>query len=201
MVMEETKKRVRDESDAGLVSSPEPDNLGPFTSAFQEADLTESKRPRVDGPEDYSSSPESWRIEETILDILDDPIDVDTAVQGLDSVIRSFEEEILGAPAHQPDLGYLLEASDDELGLPPTLANYSSSDVRGFGGAGWSESSDGFELGGLFGFDNEFAGYGGYEFAVGADGCWSGYGGGDGEFVAVGGLFDYVEPDSEWAEI
>jgi hypothetical protein len=74
---------------------------------------------------------------EDLLDMLDD--DTDAAAAGdLASVMRSLEEEIgsfedvagaaAGEPtsAPQPELGFLLEASDDELGLPPAGGSSSS---------------------------------------------------------------------------
>ncbi|TXG74517.1 hypothetical protein ES288_1Z037800v1 [Gossypium darwinii] len=80
--------------------------------------------------------PETRHIPEELLNILDDSDPVsgpDPAIQGLDSVIRSFEEEILipeqvalpetvlDSGESRPELGFLFEASDDELGLPPSL--------------------------------------------------------------------------------
>nr|XP_016433344.1 PREDICTED: uncharacterized protein LOC107759846 [Nicotiana tabacum] len=71
-------------------------------------------------------SPDVKQIREEILDILAEPETVTDRlpeVQDLDSVIRSFEEEIVHPLTQpQPDLCYLLEASDDELGLPPTAS-------------------------------------------------------------------------------
>lgn len=48
----------------------------------------------------------------------------DPVIQDLDSVMKSFEDELSNTKVQvsgetQPDLGYLFEASDDELGLPP----------------------------------------------------------------------------------
>lgn len=183
--MEEAKKRAREDSDI---------EGGGVDSARSEADLTEPKRPRVD-PED-SSSNESRLIQETILEILDGP-DMDTAVQGLDSVIRSFEEEII-ATGRWPGLGYLLEASDDELGLPPTSA---SDKKQGLAGEALLAGSDGFKLGETLWFENEVGGYGLYEPGTGADGFLSGYSDGDGEFMAVGGLFDYEDAGGGRAEV
>lgn len=90
-----------------------------------------------------------------LLDILEEVDSADRALAGsaagdLDTVLKSFEEEICAAAAPsspppplpeeeeattasdsddcvvQPDLSYLLEASDDELGLPPTVVPSSS---------------------------------------------------------------------------
>lgn len=111
---------------------------------------------------------------EDLLDMLDD--DADAAAAGdLASVMRSLEEEIAsfdeaGAAATsasaaavqptQPELGFLLEASDDELGLPPAGAS-SSEDA---GGAAGEEPDVAAGLGGqIWGFEDEIdGGFGGY---------------------------------------
>ncbi|KAK3163790.1 hypothetical protein QOZ80_1AG0008330 [Eleusine coracana subsp. coracana] len=108
---------------------------------------------------------------EDLLDMLDD--DTDAAAAGdLASVMRSLEEEIGSfddeavaagelTSAPQPELGFLLEASDDELGLPPAGASSSSEEASGAGepevAVGLDEQFWGFEdeIGGGFG------GYGG----------------------------------------
>ncbi|KAJ1282773.1 hypothetical protein BS78_03G077700 [Paspalum vaginatum] len=105
---------------------------------------------------------------EDLLDMLDD--DTDAAAAGdLASVMRSLEEEIASfdeagaaaapAPAQQPELGFLLEASDDELGLPPPAAGSSSSSEEDAGLAA-EPALDGQ----IWGFEDEIdgAGFGGY---------------------------------------
>ncbi|XP_062192326.1 uncharacterized protein LOC133895820 [Phragmites australis] len=104
---------------------------------------------------------------EDLLDLLDD--DTDAAAAGdLASIMRSLEEEIasfdeeaaaadLMAPP-QAELGFLLEASDDELGLPPAGACSSSEDA----GAGEPEVAVGLD-GQIWGFEDEIdGGFGGY---------------------------------------
>ncbi|XXG83779.1 hypothetical protein AAC387_Pa10g1459 [Persea americana] len=95
------------------------------------------KRARVDSAE----SPESKRIRSDLLDILDDVEfsggDRDPPVQDLATVMKILEEEIAPASASdsgesQPELGYLLEASDDELGLPPTESSSGGDVEEGF---------------------------------------------------------------------
>ncbi|XP_055819405.1 uncharacterized protein LOC129888454 [Solanum dulcamara] len=106
----------------------------------------ESKRVRIDveevvfnSPEADAGlgmySPEAKQIREDILDILDEQ---ETFTDRLPEVMKSFEEEIVHPSAQQnildlmssdsidpqPDLGYLQEASDNELGLPPTLSSF-----------------------------------------------------------------------------
>uniref|UniRef100_A0A0A9AEA4 Uncharacterized protein n=1 Tax=Arundo donax TaxID=35708 RepID=A0A0A9AEA4_ARUDO len=104
---------------------------------------------------------------EDLLDMLDD--DTDAAAAGdLASVMRSLEEEISifddeAAAAEfmaqpQPELGFLLEASDDELGLPPAGASSSSSEA----GTGEPEVAVGLEEQ-IWGLEDEIAGgFGGY---------------------------------------
>jgi hypothetical protein len=90
----------------------------------------EMKLARVDSENSVVNSPETKLVvQDDILDILDDA-DTDPSIQGLDSVIKSFEEEILvlptsaiGSGESRNELGYLLEASDDELGLPPSFSS------------------------------------------------------------------------------
>ncbi|KAM3198090.1 hypothetical protein ACQJBY_073283 [Aegilops geniculata] len=94
---------------------------------------------------------------EDLLDLLDD--DADAAAAGdLASVMRSLEEEICAgdlAPP-QPELGFLLEASDDELGLPPAAgASSTSSDDAG----GWEPEEPAGVFGEqIWGFEDEIDG-------------------------------------------
>lgn len=112
------------------------------------ADSLDSKRVRLDSeiqapdspvpePRVLDESNSENIVREDFLDMLEEELDIEPEIQGLESVIRSLEREInLPAPApedlmdetlvlSEPDqieLGYLLEASDDELGLPPTAS-------------------------------------------------------------------------------
>lgn len=93
------------------------------------------KRVRDDTAESELDSPEVKRLRDDLLSGFLDESDPDPATQDLDSVMKSFQEEISAlsnSPVEvvdltssdsgesQPNLGYLLEASDDELGLPPS---------------------------------------------------------------------------------
>ncbi|KAJ6676949.1 hypothetical protein OIU85_010158 [Salix viminalis] len=114
-------------------------------------------------------------------------VDSDTSGVGL-SVIKSFEDEILVghrvpemtslSVGSQTDLGYLLDASDDELGLPPT------SPV------------------GLLGLKGEIPNYDSFELGLGGntDGSHT-YCDNNGDFVALGGLFDYSDENLVPADI
>ncbi|KAI5660184.1 hypothetical protein M9H77_28977 [Catharanthus roseus] len=194
------KKRTRDCSSELETDSPELKRVNSYTYL----DPTPSESPESNHDERESES--TRMIREDILDILDDSETV-PATQDLDSFIRSFEEEILQASPSaaqpvvveltsdsgesQPDLGYLLEASDDELGLPPTVNsleieanNESNADVlvelRNMTGFGddlqLQEYDDAFGLG-LVEKPIEGGNYAG-----------------GGDYVTVDGLFDYTEP-------
>lgn len=142
-----------------------------------------------------SDSLESKRF---LLNILDDS-DTCTPSQDLDSFIKTFENEISPSPEFtteltqstestyftestesRRELGYLYEASDDELGLPPT--NTSSTGVVEKTG----ELGESVELSELWGFDDEFGlleneyGYGDVNVKNVS-----------GEDVMLDGLFDY----------
>jgi hypothetical protein len=132
------------------------------------------KRARVDSVESDLDSPGVKRLREDLLNNFEDDPDVSFPIlYDLDSVMKSFEEEITPVPVvvnltsdsgdSKPDLGYLLEASDDELGLPPVgkvgdekiteLIRVDSDDSSGNGGFWGFEDLipatkyDSFELG------------------------------------------------------
>ncbi|EEF29720.1 uncharacterized protein LOC8268650 [Ricinus communis] len=155
------------------------------------------------------NSPDAKRIQDDLFSILDESDE--PMIQGLDSVIKSFEEEILVPvidndtvdtsgcrSGSQPDLGYLLEASDDELGLPPTFPGEeekvnpvnlagerkAETDMAGSGADG--------SLGEILGFENEISSYDAFEFGFGGDPVNISYND-SGDFVALGGLFDYSD--------
>ncbi|CAI9756082.1 unnamed protein product [Fraxinus pennsylvanica] len=164
-----------------------------------------------DGSEEtdpVSDLPEVKRLKEDLLDSLgDDESELCTTSQDLDSFMKSFEEEIMGSHSptedfkpgseeSQPDLGYLLEASDDELGLPPSTAS-----PTGVLSEGKTEfvrvDSDSSEIGGELW---EFPSYDSYEFGIGET---ENYNNSNGEYVALDGLFDYSDlgfglNDFEW---
>ncbi|KAG6398939.1 hypothetical protein SASPL_140411 [Salvia splendens] len=169
--------------------------------------LNEKKRGRCESKEAELEiySPEVKRLRENLLDGFDDEVEFCAAAQDLDLFIKSFEEEIIASPSavggeavelvdltsdsgdSRPDLGYLLEASDDELGLPPTASSSSSLE-----GDGVTElvhvESDSSELGSEFW---EVPGYDSFELGLGES--ESNYGSGNGEYVAIDGLFDYSD--------
>lgn len=186
-------KRVRVDSDESAVSLPESNPpLARVNSGYSDANSAES----------VLYSPKARLLQDDILEILDETETVaerDPAIQGLDSVIRSFEEEIhvpeLAPEAmhvtsdsgeSQPELGYLLGASDDELGLPPTGGSLEEAKIEAVEFERSSSDAVGFD--GMLLFGDEIPSYDSFEFGIGTE---SNRGGDDeSEYVALGGLFD-----------
>ena len=85
------------------------------------SDSVAKKRVRHELDELVLDSPGVKRLRD---DLFDDS-GHDSEIQDLDSLMKSFEDELSSTTTEQgsgdtlPDLGYLFEASDDELGLPP----------------------------------------------------------------------------------
>lgn len=165
------------------------------------AELNSKKRARDDSNESDLDSPEVKRLRDDLLDLLDDS-DSLPVNQDLASVMKSFEEEITAGPStstefmpvvdltsdsgdSQPDLGYLLEASDDELGLPPPTA--ATTDTEGSSeptdlARAYSNSSG---IGDLWGFEEQNPNYDSFEFGF-VDNFNDGT-------VAYDGLFEYSD--------
>ncbi|KAI3699115.1 hypothetical protein L2E82_43169 [Cichorium intybus] len=163
------------------------------------------KRVRFDSDESEFNSPEAKRIRDDLLDTLDES-DVCTVGQDLDSFIKSFEDEISPPPEtvdqasesgeSRPDLEFLLEASDDELGLPPTETTPTESDRI-------QVLTESVELSEFSWVDDQIPNYESFEY--GFD-----YAAGDvnvnnnhqnGEYVALDGLFDYTDLGFESADM
>ncbi|CAL0322219.1 unnamed protein product [Lupinus luteus] len=208
-MMEECNKRKRVPSDS---ADSEPESkiyrvgLGSDVNSF-ESELTrvdscvnscESELTRADSGELFLKT----EIKGDLFDLLDSEnvVERDSAIQGLDSFIKSFEEEIFPPGSgfdlvdsnSVPDcselqtnlnLGYLFEASDDELGLPPTepeseepgRVNSEELDLTGF--MGFEDVTPNYDI---FGFDNELVG----ECDGDNDGART--------FTALDWLFDYT---------
>ncbi|KAG8382916.1 hypothetical protein BUALT_Bualt05G0129600 [Buddleja alternifolia] len=160
-------------------------------------DLKVRKRVRDESPASDVDSPEVKRLREDLLDFDDDAADFCTTSQDLDSFMKSFEVEIAASAAAEvvdltsdgggesrPDLGYLLEASDDDLGLPPSTDGGLGSELKTEKGRVESDAS---ELGGEFWeIPNSYDSFG---FGFGE----SEYYNNGGEYVALDGLFDYSD--------
>ncbi|CAK7349742.1 unnamed protein product [Dovyalis caffra] len=215
MDQDSSKKRTRDEFDVSSSDSPETKLARVDSDAnthVPEPDRDDSGEDRVDPDNSVVNSPEeAKRIQDDLLDIFDDSDE--PAIQGLDSVIRSFEEEILvGAPVpemslhsggSQPDLGYLLEASDDELGLPPTFTSGEDKSAAAVSVVSAEEEGPGtVGFGWMLGFENEIPNYDSFEFGLGGnpDGNQNDSDN-NGDFVALGGLFDHSDENFVPADI
>lgn len=153
--------------------------------------LSSKKRLRSNSDDSGVDSVEAKKI---LLDILDDS-DLTTPSHDLDSFIQSFQNEISpispSPPASpppeaagissgdRPELGFLFEASDDELGLPPTESTgFETTRVL-------AESVGLSEL-----WDVEFSRFESFEygFVSNDDDSYN-----NGEYVTLDGLFDHTD--------
>lgn len=206
-----SKKRAR--HDSGELGSDSPESKRVEVSSDSDPSPPESDR--VDTEHNKPNSTESNRADneldpplvmtfrEDILDIFDDQ-EIVTQIPDLDSVIKSFEDEIIQSspslarpPASefnsdsgdsQPDLGYLLEASDDELGLPPTVAESQAQNQPTNMSGGNEEGVNG--PGNMVGFEHELPSYDSFELGLGENNYDTN---GNGDFVTVDGLFDHSD--------
>lgn len=183
-------KRVRDDSDSLPVSLKLP-RVQTSSSESHRVDSAEFELARVD-PDIFSMLNDAENVTER------DPA---VEVEHLDSFIKSFEEEILAPPSDpnlppepevfKPNLGYLLEASDDELGLPPTVAPFEDESKHELLDSG-RVGPEGVDLTGFLGFEDDIGSYEGFSF-VGYDAVDDNGGG----YVTIDGLFDHAEPGAD----
>ncbi|KAG6589552.1 hypothetical protein SDJN03_14975, partial [Cucurbita argyrosperma subsp. sororia] len=196
----DSRKRLRDESNDSLFNFIGSNSkFVRLDSANLDVDDAPIASVSSDAKSIDSSGLDSFQanlIQDDLLKILDDVdayIDRELEIQDLDSVIRSFEKEIqVPVPSVQPELGFLLEASDDELGLPP---------------AGEKEETEAVN------FAAEFLGSGGMKGILGLEDetvpnyCWLENLRSENEWnreeeeevVVLGGLFDHTDVATELA--
>lgn len=170
----ETRKRFHDDSEVVELAQTDVKKRGRFDSVNTESTQSESKR-----------------FKEDFLDELDDS-DICTTSPDLDLFMKSFEQEIAGSiPAKivnletdsgesRPDLGYLLEASDDELGIPPSEKPIDTELFRVT-----TESTE------LWRFDEQVSGYDSFDLGFN-DEIYE-YKSNSTEFVALDSLFDFTD--------
>lgn len=207
-------KRVNTEVETGL-DSPELNRVDSESGVSP----NRSNSPALDDvrADVYLDSPEAKQIREDILDILDEPdalTECPPENQDLDYVMKSFEEEIRHhspdsdpqtvldlttseSGDSQPDLGYLLGASDDELGLPPTISpagEQANAETVAMPAAG--------ELVNMAGFEDELPNYDTFDFGMDLEATVGDNDGGNSndDFVTVSGLFDSDFSDYSWRQ-
>ncbi|XP_027367145.1 uncharacterized protein LOC113873290 [Abrus precatorius] len=155
------------------------------------------KRVRDDSDESVLESPQAKRLRDDLLEFFDDA-DHTPSTQDLDSVMKSLQEEISASssPASlhvtsdsgdsQAQIGYLLEASDDELGLPPA-GNSSVPEEKNEEPELVRVSSDSSGIGELWEFEDRIPSYD--SFGLGTE---FGYDCNT-EYVTFEGLFDHSD--------
>ncbi|TMW93631.1 hypothetical protein EJD97_011367 [Solanum chilense] len=156
-----------------------------------ENQLISRKRVYDDSIELQINSPEVKRLREDLLDDLYDS-EFCTPNHDLDSFMKSFENEIIASETagvssesgeSQPELGYLLEASDDELGLPPPIEAEPDS-VR----VCTESLSDEF-----WGLEDQIPSYDPFDLGIVESDHYSGDNINMGEYVGLDGLFDHSD--------
>lgn len=172
------------------------------------------KRVRDELEDSRFDSPEVKRIKEDLLENFDDT-DFFTASHELDSFMKSFEKEISSSGStlaeesaaatasaavvdltsesgdSQPELGYLLEASDDELGIPPSTSDVEKDESVSRVPTNSAELSNE-----LWRYDEGIPNFDSFEFGIGDGGSYYNNNNntlGGGEYVALDGLFDYSD--------
>ncbi|XWS60945.1 hypothetical protein CRYUN_Cryun07bG0082400 [Craigia yunnanensis] len=220
MAMEDNKgnkKRAREEYEDSESEANSVPNLKlarvDLDNTVPNSDSPEATHVEPDPDDEDVQLLEAKRIQEDLFDILDDSDVVtgpDPAIQGLDSVIKSFEEEILvttrallpGITSNSgesgPELGFLLEASDDELGLPPSFSSVEGEqkfgtvdveEVVGSGAVGFGE---------MIGYEFPIPSYESFEFGIGGESDTNNNNHrNNSDFVALGGLFEPAADISE----
>ncbi|XP_039059898.1 uncharacterized protein LOC120203791 [Hibiscus syriacus] len=164
-------------------------------------ELNSKKRVRDDSNESDLDSPEVKRLRDDFLDLLDES-DSLPVNQDLASVMKSFEDEISAAQStstesapvvyltsdsgdSQTDLGYLLGASDDELGLPPPMASTTGGEIRSEVTDLAPVDSHSSGIGDLWGFEGQNRSYDSLELGF-FDNYYV-------DHVAYDGLFEYAD--------
>ncbi|KAK7343392.1 hypothetical protein VNO77_12093 [Canavalia gladiata] len=155
------------------------------------------KRVRADSDESVLESPEAKRLRDDLLEFFDDA-DQALSTQDLDSVMKSLQEEISvsSSPASlhvtsdsgesQAQIGYLLEASDDELGLPPA-GNSSVPEEKNGEAELVRVSSDSSGIGELWEFEDQIPSYDSFGLGTGFGyDCNT-------DYIAFDGLFDHSD--------
>ncbi|XP_010551625.1 PREDICTED: uncharacterized protein LOC104822177 [Tarenaya hassleriana] len=152
-------------------------------------DNDNNKRPRDDPSESDLHSPDGKRVKTESIGTPHDP-----ASHDLDSVLKSLEDEVSSCPASnsdesRPELGYLFEASDDELGLPPPPPGATCAAQKNVDDEYLTElvrvSSDSSGIGEFWEFDDVIPCYDSFDLRVGE--------GFSVDYVPLDDLFEYSD--------
>ncbi|CAK8574097.1 unnamed protein product [Lathyrus sativus] len=167
------------------------------------------KRLRNDSSESEIESSEAKKLRDDLLEFLNDS-DSAPSMQELDSVMKSLQEEISASSStsvrvtsdsgeSQAQIGYLLEASDDELGLPPPgypsvheVVNEEKKDETDLARV----LSDSSGIGELWEFENRIPSYDSFDLGNGFGGF--GYDSFDGIFNHSDVYYDSNEFSDSW---
>ncbi|KAE9597568.1 hypothetical protein Lal_00029887 [Lupinus albus] len=196
------RKRVRDDSDENSPESKVPrvisvsSDTNSSESHLTQGNSVESRElGRVDSDKSTLYLSVVNEIQDDFLNMFDETVNV---TEGFDFVIKSFEEEILKpgsgfeplSAEFKPNLVYLLEASDDELGLPPTVTEERKLKIDEPGSIG----PERVDSTGFLGLEDDLRSISDEAFGFGNGVVYDGYyGENGGSYVTVDGLFDYLE--------
>ncbi|CAL0300284.1 unnamed protein product [Lupinus luteus] len=161
-------------------------------------DASGKKRARDDSSESWLDLSESKRLRDDLLEFFDEA-DLIPSTEDLDSIMKSLQDEISASPSpapinvtsnsgeSQPHIGYLLEASDDELGIPPP-GDSSVKDGKKEDAELFRVSSDSSGFGELWQFEDHVTRYDSFDMGNGF-----GYMNNNTDYVAFDGLFDHSD--------
>ncbi|OIV90937.1 hypothetical protein TanjilG_16897 [Lupinus angustifolius] len=168
-------------------------------------DTSGKKRVRDESSESWLELSESKRFKDDLLELFDEA-DLIPSTQDLDSIMKSLQDEISAShsPApiivtsnsgeYQPHIGYLLEASDDELGIPPP-GDSSVMEGKKEDDELFRVSSDSSGIGELWQFEDHMMRYDSFDMGNGF-----GYENSNTEYVLFDGLFDNSDLHYDSAE-
>ncbi|KAI4357829.1 hypothetical protein L6164_001752 [Bauhinia variegata] len=159
------------------------------------------KRVRDEPDESGLDSLEVKRCRDNLLEFFDDTVP-SPSTQDLESVMKSLQEEISASSSpvpvvdltsdsgeSLPQYGYLLEASDDELGIPPAGTPSSETEAKKVENELVRVSSDSSGFGEFWEFEDQIPCYDSFELGTGVGVSDNG----NAEYVAFDGLFEHSD--------
>ncbi|KAE9618756.1 hypothetical protein Lal_00047799 [Lupinus albus] len=161
-------------------------------------DTSGKKRVRDDSSESWLELSESKRLRDDLLEFFDEA-DLIPSTHDLDSIMKSLQDEIYASPSpapitvtsntgeSQPHIGYLLKASDDELGIPPP-GDSSVKELKKEDAELFRVSSDSSGIGDLWQFEDQITRSDSFDMGNGF-----GYENSNTEYVAFDGVFGHSD--------